>query len=263
MTAQEVGDRLEWSTAKVSRMETGQVALLPRDVAELLDLYGVVDAEQREELLVATRESRQKSWWNAYRDVLSSQHRVFIGLETDAVSLRTFEPLYVPGLLQTEDYAGAVIRAALRNASVEDIERLVAVRMARQALVTRSEDPLRIWAVLDEGCLRRQVGSPAVMRDQLLRLVTEARRPNVVVQVLPFSSGAHPGMRGSLALLEFAEPADPDVVYVDSHGGELYLERPEEVRRCGSIFDHLRAAAAAPDHSIEILTSIAGQFVGT
>lgn len=260
MTAQEVGDRLEWSTAKVSRMETGQVALLPRDVTDLLDLYGVVNAAQREELLVATSESRQKSWWNAYRDVLSSQHRVFIGLETDAVSLRTFEPLYVPGLLQTEDYARAVIRAALMDASVEDVDRRVAVRMARQELLSREEDPLRIWAVLDEASLRRQVGTAALMRDQVRRLVADAQRPNVVVQVLPFSSGAHPGMPGSFALLEFAEPADPDVVYVDSQGGELYLERPEEVRRCTIVFDHLRAAAAAPDRSVELMKDLAGDL---
>ncbi|WP_007024754.1 helix-turn-helix domain-containing protein [Saccharomonospora iraqiensis] len=255
LTIDDVADRLECSASKVSRIETGQVGVTPRDARDMLELYGVTGDEQ-EALVQLAREARKRGWWHAYNEVFTG---AFVGLEADASSLRAYQALLVPGLLQTERYARAVIRAMRPGAEESEIERRVAARRARQRLLSE-ESPPEYWAVVDEAVLHRVVGGPEVMAEQLSRLAEAARSPHVTVQVVPFGAGAHPGMEGPFLILGFPEQADPDVVYVDSTSSGLYLEMESDVRRYARMFDHLRAAALKPDDSVDVITGAAWRF---
>lgn len=253
LTIDDVATRLEWSTAKISRIENARVSVLPRDVKFLLRTYGLDESSEAwEPLLALARESRQKGWWHAYGDALSEPFQTFVGLEADADTLRTYESELVPGLFQTEDYARAVHRAAMVTANDDKIEKHVAVRMARQERL-REPDAPEIWAVINEAVIRRVVGGPDVMRVQLSRLSEASRQPNITLQVLPFSVGAHAGMDGAFMILGFPEATDPDVVYVVYYDGTLYLEKPHEIQRYNLMFDHLRAAALPVDQSRELI----------
>ena len=243
LTIEEVAQQLEWSTAKISRIENARVSVLPRDVKFLLGVYGVQEnGEAWEALLALARESRQKGWWHNYGDAIPEGFETYVGLEADATTLRTYESDYVPGLLQTEDYARAVMRATMLTASDEEIERHVAVRMVRQERLTGPGAP-EIWAVVSEAVIRRVVSGEPLMRVQLSRLVEASKQPNITLQVLPFSVGAHAGMDGAFMILGFPAPTDPDVTYVHYYTGTLYLEKPEDLARYTLMFDHLRAAA--------------------
>lgn len=253
LTIEEVAQRLEWSTAKISRIENARVSVLPRDVKFLLGVYGVEDnGEEWETLLALARESRQKGWWHAYGDAIPEGFDTYVGLEADATTLRTYESEYVPGLLQTADYAHAVIRATMLTASDEEIERHVAVRMVRQERLTGPGAP-ETWAVISEAVIRRVVGGGPVMRAQLSRLAETSKQPNVTLQVLPFSVGAHAGMDGAFMILGFPAPADPDVTYVHYYTGTLYLEKPDDLARYTLMFDHLRAAALPVGQSRDLI----------
>ncbi|MFD8498709.1 helix-turn-helix domain-containing protein [Amycolatopsis sp. NPDC059657] len=255
LTIDEVGDKLECSASKVSRIETGHVGVTPRDARDMLELYGISGDEQ-EALVQLSREARKRGWWHAYNEVFTG---TFVGLEADASSLRAFQALLVPGLLQTERYARAVIRAMRPDADEVEIKRRVAARMARQELLTDPAPP-EYWAVIDEAVLHRTVGGPEVMAEQLYRMVSVAKMPHVTIQVVPFGAGAHPGMEGPFLILGFPEQADPDVVYVDSTSTGLYLEMPPDVRRYSLMFDHLRAAALKPDDSLHQISEAAGRY---
>jgi len=185
---------------------------------------------------------------------------VYVDLEAEASAIRTYESQLLPGLLQTVDYAHAVLTAAWVTIEPEEIDRRVAVRMRRQELATSSDRRLQLWAVLDEAVLRRVVGGPAVMRAQLGRLVEAAHQTNVTLQVLPFGVGAHMAMLGTFVLLSFPEEADPDVVYVETDTSSLYLEEQQEIGRYGEIFDHLRAAALSPRESVAFINAVAAEF---
>jgi len=253
LTIEEVAQRLEWSTAKISRIENARVSVLPRDVKFLLGVYGVDEnGEDWETLLALARESRQKGWWYAYGDAIPEGFETYVGLEADATTLRTYESEYVPGLLQTEDYARAVMRATMLTASDEEIERHVAVRMVRQERLTGSGAP-EIWAVVSEAVIRRVVSGESVMRAQLSRLVEASKQPNITLQVLPFSVGAHAGMDGAFMILGFPAPTDPDVTYVHYYTGTLYLEKSEDLARYTLMFDHLRAAALPVGQSRDLI----------
>jgi len=256
LTIEEVAQRLEWSTAKISRIENARVSVLPRDVKFLIGVYGVEEnGEEWESLLTLARESRQKGWWHAYGDAIPEGFETYVGLEADATTLRTYESDYVPGLLQTADYAHAVIRATMLTASDEEIERHVAVRMVRQERLTGPGAP-EIWAVISEAVIRRVVGGELVMRAQLSRLAETSKQPNVSLQVLPFSVGAHAGMDGAFMILGFPAPTDPDVTYVHYYTGTLYLEKPEDLARYTLMFDHLRAAALPVDQSRDLIACV-------
>src|SRR6266705_3585670 len=192
LTCEEVADHLECSASKISRVETGRVSVSPRDVRDMLELYGV-PPQQRESLVQLARDSRQKGWWHAYSDTMQPQFVTYVGLESAASEIRIYEVSLIPELLQTEDYARAVIRSGMMNSPAEDVERRVALRMARQPAITR-DDPPKVWAVLDEAALRRRVGGAGLMRLQLEHLLAQATLPNVAVQVIPFGGGAHPAM---------------------------------------------------------------------
>jgi transcriptional regulator with XRE-family HTH domain len=255
LTIEDVAEKLECSSSKISRMETGHVGVNPRDARELLRLYGVSD-DRLDALVQLAREARRKGWWDSYSEVFTG---AFVGLEAEASSLRAYQALLVPGLLQTEDYMRAVIRAARPDATVAEVEMRVKARLARQRLLTEAEPP-RYWAVIDEAVLCRPVGGEAAMRAQLNWLVTRAALPHVTIQVLPFSAGAHSGMEGSFLILGFPEQADPDVVYVDNTAAGIYLEEPAEILRYTLMFDHLRAAALSPDDTLTRIAEAAARF---
>jgi len=248
LTIDEVGEKLECSASKISRIETGHVGVTPRDVRDMLDLYGI-DEDKREALVQLAREARQKGWWHAYTEVFTGS---FVGLESEAASLHTHQALLVPGLLQTEDYTRAVIRAIRPDVADAEIDKRVRGRLARQRLLTDPHPP-EYWAVIDEAVLHRLVGGPKVMRAQLLRLAETAALPHVTLQVVPFGAGAHAGMEGPFLILGFPEQADPDVVYVENTTSGVYLEQPSDVRRYTLMFDHLRAAALKPDDTIAMI----------
>lgn len=252
---EEVAEKLEISASTVSRMETAQVGVRPRDLGFLLDMYEVSGPE-REQLLQIARERRQQRWWQEYADL---PNIAVAGLEDDASTIVQFSALLVPGLLQTEAYARAVLEAIRLDARPVDIERRLQLRIHRQALLT-GEHPPEYWVVLDEAALRREVGGATTMAEQLGRLIEVAKLPNVTLQVLPFSSGEHPGMDGDFTILHYRESADPDVVYIENTGGDMYLEEREVTRRYNKLFDHLRAAAQNPGESIRTLGSIQSQL---
>jgi transcriptional regulator with XRE-family HTH domain len=255
LTIDEVGEKLECSASKISRIETGHVGVTPRDVRDMLELYGLAGNE-RDALVQLAREARKRGWWHAYNEVFTG---TFVGLEADASSLRAFQALLVPGLLQTQRYTCTVIRAMRPDADENEVDRRVAARMARQKLL-RDPMPPQYWAVIDEAVLHRAVGGNDVMGQQLQHLLEIAALPHVTIQVVPFEAGAHPGMEGPFLILGFPEQADPDVVYVDSTSSGLYLESPLDVRRYSLMFDHLRAAALKPDDTINLIAEIAMRY---
>jgi len=254
LTCEQVAEHLECSASKISRVETGRVSVSPRDVRDMLDLYDV-PGEQRESLVQLARDSRQKGWWHAYSDTMMPQFATYLGLESAASEIRIYEVNLIPGLLQTEDYARAVIRAGMMNSPSEDVERSVALRMARQPAVTR-DDPPKVWAVMDEAALRRRVGGASLMRMQLEHLLTQAQLPNVAVQVIPFTGGAHPAMGRPFVILVFPDRVDTDVVYLEDLTSSLYLEDVAEVDRYNVFFNHLRATALSFDDSSALIASV-------
>ena len=259
LTCEEVAEHLECSASKISRVETGRVSVSPRDVRDMLALYGV-DPQQADSLVQLARESRQKGWWHAYSDTIQPRFATYVGLEDAAAEIRTYEVNLIPGLLQTEDYARAVINAGNLTGSLVDVERRVALRMARQPMLVSGTNPPQLWAVLDEGVLHRTVGGRGLMRLQLDHLLELADLPNVAVQVIPFTGGAHPGMGKPFVILSFPERADPDVVYLEDLTSSLYLEDVDEIDRYNVVFNHLRATALSFEDSAALITSVAKEL---
>ncbi|MFC4532553.1 helix-turn-helix domain-containing protein [Sphaerisporangium dianthi] len=255
LTQSEVAERLDWHPTKVFRIETGRTSPHPNDVRALLDLYGVTGQQQREGLVSLARNARKRGWWYSYRDILPSQYQVYIGLESEAVSIRTFELAAVAGLLQTEDYARALMVSGPQELEQEEIERRVEVRMTRQRILDRPDRP-QLWVILDEAVLRRPVGGPHVLRSQLRRLLDASEQAKTTIQVIPFALGAHPGMIGPFTLLGFPEPFDLDIVYMETIAGNLYVEESDEVRDYRTAFDHLRAEALNIRETRDILNKV-------
>lgn len=245
ITIDAVAERLECSASKISRIETGHTTATARDVRDMVQIYGVSEAES-EELVQIAREARQKGWWHPYNPVLSG---AYVGLEQAARSVHAYEQQAVPGLLQTEEYAGAMIRNARPDMPADQVAQRVRVRSNRQSLLTQ-DDPVDLWVVLDEAVVSRPVGGEDVMRAQLRRLVEMAELPHVTIQLLPFGIGAHAGMDSSFTILLFAESGDPDVVYAENAMGGLFLEKQDELQRFNYIFDQIRAVAMRPEESI-------------
>jgi transcriptional regulator with XRE-family HTH domain len=254
-TREEAARHLEWSTSTIFRIETGRSRPQPGNVRVLLELYGVSGPE-RDGLIRLAREARQPGWWHSFRDVLPNPYEVFIGLEAGAASIRNFEPVVVPGLLQTEEYARQMSRGGPRELDRDDIERRVQVRLERQRILTREDRP-RLWAVIDEAVIQRVVGGPEVMREQLRHLIDSAEQGKTTLQVVPFSAGAHAGTTGPFIILDFPEPTDPAVVYVETLAGDIYLEERADVDRYTLAFDRLLAAALHPDDSVRLVQDAA------
>ncbi|ANW18754.1 helix-turn-helix transcriptional regulator [Streptomyces clavuligerus] len=257
MTAEEVAERLLVSQSKISRLENGRRSISQRDVRDLCGVYEVDDHRIVDSLMQMAKDSRQQGWWHAFGDI---PYSVYIGLETDAASLRVYEPQVVPGLLQTRPYAESLIAGALPESSTADIEKRVSVRMRRQDRVHAEELPLRLWAVVDEAALHRIVGGKALMREQLEYLIELSRLPHVTVQVLPFEMGAHPGINGQYAILEFPDATDSSVVYIEGVTSDLYLEKANDVHKYTVMYEHLRAQALNADQSRAFIENIAKRY---
>jgi transcriptional regulator with XRE-family HTH domain len=258
LTQEDVAGQLDWHPTKIMRIETGRTAPHPNDVRVMLALYGVTDQDVLTSLIKLTKDARQRGWWYSYRDVLLSRYEFFIGLESEAETIRDFGLAMVPGLLQTEDYARALI-GGLLTLDAAEIERRVEVRMTRQERLLAREDRPQLWAILDEGAVRRVVGGHAIMRAQLLHLANTAD-PFTTIQVLPYGAGPHPGQAGPFIILGFAGLIEPEVVYMETVGGNLYVDKPEEVRLYTTAFDQLRAVALSPAQSRAMLLALAGEL---
>ena len=257
MTAEEVAERLLVSQSKISRLENGRRSISQRDVRDLCGVYEVEDHRIVESLMQMAKDSRQQGWWHSFGDI---PYSVYIGLETDAASLRVYDPQVVPGLLQTRQYAEALIAGALPETAAADVEKRVQVRLRRQERITAPESPLRLWTVMDESALRRVVGNRSLMRDQLEHLVEQSQLPHVTVQVIPFEMGAHPGLNGQYAILEFPDAADSSVVYIEGVTSDLYLEKANDVQKYSVMYEHLRAQALNPDQSRQFIADIAKEY---
>jgi len=255
MSREEVARQLEWSTSTIFRIETGRSRPQPGNVRILLELYGVTGPE-RDGLIQLTREARQPGWWHSFRDVLPNPYEVYIGLEAGAASLRNFEPSVVPGLLQTADYAREIFRNGPIELDPDGVERLVEVRLARQKILTRDDRP-RLWVVIDEAVVRRVVGGTEVMRAQLRHVADSAQQGKTTIQVVPYRAGAHAGTTGPFVILDFEEPTDPAMVYVETLAGDIYLEERSDVNRYTLAFDRLRAASLHPDDSVQLIEQAA------
>lgn len=261
MTGEEVGLAVERSASWLSRVETGRVGLRVRDLRDLLDVYEVDDLKLRGELEDLAREGKQRGWWSRYADTISGPYATYIGFEAEASALLIYEPTVVHGLLQTEDYARAIARNALPpRPRVDDMERLIKVRMARQDLIW-NRGALRLWVILDESVLHRRIGGPAVQRGQLKRLREAARMPHVTLQVVPFVEGANPGQVGPFTIIQFPEEADSDVVYLEGWQGDIFPESGD-VAKYHEAFDFLRAAAAGPTETIAMIEEVSEAVAG-
>jgi len=222
----------------------------------LLELYGVTDEDHRAELLALARQSDEQSWLRSFPSELPEAYTTYISFEAEARSLLNYECLFVPGLLQTEDYARAALQRGMPAATKEEIGRLVEARMSRQAVLAR-ETPLRLWAIVDEAALHRPVGGQKIMKAQLERLAESAELPQVTLQALPYAVGGHPGMPGSFVILQFADAGAGDVVYIETQAGDLFLESDTDLSRFGAIFEYLRALALPPDESVALIQGAA------
>ncbi|MER8034744.1 helix-turn-helix domain-containing protein [Streptomyces hydrogenans] len=257
MTAEQVAERLLVSQSKISRLENGRRSISQRDVRDLCGVYEVDDEAMVNSLMQMAKDSRQQGWWHAFGDI---PYSVYIGLETDAQSLRVYEPQIIPGLLQTRAYATAVISGALPESTPADIEKRATVRTRRQDRIRDDERPLRLWAVIDEAALHRVVGNRQVMVEQLEHLVEQSHLPHVTVQVLPFDTGAHPGISGQYSILEFPDASDSSVVYIEGVTSDLYLEKGPDVSKYSYMYEHLRAQALGVEQTRDFVENIAKKY---
>ncbi len=250
----DAGYTIRASESKMSRLELGRVAFKERDISDLLMLYGVTDPEERDAVLAMVEEANRPDWWRVYEDVMPGSFQNYVGLEESATTLRTYETHFVPGLLQTEDYARALMGSAVPPPASRDLDRAVALRMTRQQVLTRP-NPLNLWAVVEESALRRHVGGEKVHRAQIEHLLEVTRAPNVALQVLPLDSGLH-AAGGAFSLLRFADSDLPDVVYVEHLVGALYIDKLEHVERYTEVMDRLSVRSLTPEASADAISKL-------
>jgi transcriptional regulator with XRE-family HTH domain len=252
ISLEEAGSAIRASHSKISRLETGRVGFKDRDVCDLLTFYGVTDEQERDAMRALAARANAPGWWHDYSDVLPGWFEAYVGLEEAATQIRAYEVQFVPGLLQTGDYARAVTRLGHPSASEREIDRRVGLRLARQAVLTRPTPP-SIWVVLDEAVLRRAIGGADVMRAQLRHLIDLTQRPNVTIQIVPFYAGGHAAAGGAFSVLRFAEHDVPDVVYLEQLTSALYLDKRDVVDKYLMVMEKLCIEAATPAASIKTL----------
>jgi hypothetical protein len=255
VTREAAGWEIRASESKISRMELGRVGFKERDVADLLTLYGVNDKTEREALLALARQANTQGWWQRFSDVLPNWFQAYLGLESSAAMIRTYEVQFVPGLLQSREYARAVVMIGHGAAGLDEIERRVDVRMARQQLLTRTGAP-HVWAVLDEAVLRRPIGGRTVMRTQIAALMDATKLSNVTIQVVPFSAGGHAAAGGAFSILRFPDAELPDVVYMEQLTSALYLDKRDDVDMYAAAMERLCVEAEPPDRTLALLERI-------
>lgn len=255
ITREAAGDVIRSSASKISRLELGRVGIKTRDLADLLTLYGVTGEQERADVLTLAREAAKPGWWHQYGEVLPDWFGFYIGLEAAASRIRCYEVQFVPGLLQTRDYARAVIETGNPGASADEIDRRVSLRMKRQQLL----DPaggVKLWAVVDETALRRRIGGPGVMEAQLDQLIELAAHPAVTLHLVPLSAGYHAAAAGAFSILRFAAPELPDVVYLEQLTSALYLDKRRDVEHYSAVMDQLCVQAERPHTTVELLSQI-------
>jgi transcriptional regulator with XRE-family HTH domain len=252
LTVEQAAEQLMFSMSKLSRMETGHGAPSRRDIRDLCALYEVTDEAERKRMMNLAVEGRQAGWWQSY-DL--NQFADYVGLEADAVSVKNYQSILIPGLLQTPEYARAVNEAVIPQPDPERLEEQTEVRLRRQDRLTQ-DPPLRFGVILDEAALHRVIGGPAVMETQLRHLTELSKLPNVTLQVIPFSAGAHPAMDSTFNVLEFAD-AVPGVVYVEGLVGWVYMKRSRDVERYARVFERLCHVALPPRESVELIEKAA------
>jgi transcriptional regulator with XRE-family HTH domain len=257
----DVAKALRCTVTKVSYLENAERPVVLRDLDEvLLPLYQVPE-DRWPTYLQAAKNSRQKGWWERYgTDAVPEWLSLYIGLEQGAEQLRSYDAQLITGVLQTEDYANAIVRRGTAELTEDQIARRVEFRTTRSRVLTREPDPLRLWIVLDEAALRRVVGTPTTMHHQLNHLADAAEQAKITVQVLPFDHGAHPGMQGPFTILDFPWPTDPGVVYIEHRCGAFYLEEPDEIKAHTVAFEHLCAHALRPDESVTMIRNVAKEY---
>lgn len=254
----EAGFTIRSSESKISRLELGRVSFKPRDVTDLLTMYGVTDPEKREVFLEMVRRSNEPGWWHRYTDLVADWFQDYLGLEESASRIQTWEQQFVPGLLQTEDYAKAIISHGWSPMAAQSVQRQVGMRMRRQALLGRP-DPPKLWAVIDESVLHRPIGGRQVMLDEVEHLIELTKRPNITLQVVPYQFSGY-AAEGSFTALRFAEPELPDVVYIEHLSGALYLDKRSDTELYGRVFDRLTVDAYTPDHTRQFLTKVRAEI---
>ena len=251
MSREDAGEQTGINNATLYRIETAKARPQMRTLVALLNLYNV-DQAQRDYLSALCRDAGKQGWLRPYHSDLPEEYTAYISFEDEAQGLRNYESLFLPGLLQTEGYARAVIRGVLPSATNEEIEDRVRARIERQGVLAKAT-PLKLWAVVDEAALHRVIGGVEVMHEQLLHLVEAVKVPNITFQVIPFGAGAHPGMPGQFILMDFSDPMDTDLIYIDSMAGDLFLESDADISRYRSIFDNLVAVALSPNESAALV----------
>ncbi|AJC56880.1 helix-turn-helix domain protein [Streptomyces sp. 769] len=255
ITREAAGYSIRASESKISRMELGRVSFKARDVADLLTLYGVSDEQEREALLGLAKEANVAGWWHSYSDVLPGWFQTYVGLEGAASLLRVYEVQFVHGLLQTEEYAHAVVSRGMPGAPAAEIQRRVALRQERQKLLISERAP-QLHCVLDEAALRRPYGGRSVMRGQLKHLIDISERPNVRLQVMPFNFGGHAGESGAFTMLRFPESDLSDVVYLEQLTSALYVDKPEEVAQYERAMERLQEDSPDPAETRDLLRGL-------
>ena len=261
VSREEAGYLIRGSESKISRMELGQVGFKERDVSDLLVRYGIKDERARDVLLLMARNANTPGWWHRYNDLLPNWFQSYLGLEGAASLIRTYEVQFVPGLLQTEAYARAVILIGYVDATPDEIARRVDLRLARRKILDRANPP-QLWAVVDEAALRRPIGGPEVMRAQIEALIEVTRLPWIRLQVIPFDVGGHAAAGGAFTILRFAEADLPDVVYLEQLTGALYLNGRDDVDQYAAAMGRLSIEAAPPARAAEILERIRKDVIG-
>jgi transcriptional regulator with XRE-family HTH domain len=254
ISMREAGYHIRATESKISRLETGKVSFKERDVEDLLTFYGVTENKEREQVLDLVREANTLGWWHSFGEVLPSWFEAYVGLESAASVVRSYEVQFIPGLLQCPEYVDAVV-SANRTQSAAEIKRRVELRQRRQAALERPDAPI-LWVVLDEASLRRPIGGNEVMKAQIRYLIEQASRPNVTIQLLPYSVGAHAAEGGAFTLLRFAEADLPDVVYLEHLTGAQYIERPEDVEQYARAMDRISVDALHPEATIKALRGL-------
>lgn len=255
ITGGEAGEVIRASHSKISRLEMGRTGFKRRDVSDLLTLYGVSDEAVRATLLALAEQSNTPGWWHVYHDVVPSWLNVYLGLEQAASVIRGYTLQFVPGLLQTADYARAVIRLAGEAISGEQLERRIELRMRRQEILYRP-DPPHLWAVIDETALRRAMGGPAIMRNQLRRLIDVCALPHVTLQIMPFSAGGHAAIGGPVSVLRPPGNELPDVVYLEQLTGGVYPDKPAEIEHHRHVLNRVVIEAEPPTATQDILARV-------
>jgi transcriptional regulator with XRE-family HTH domain len=259
ITAQQAARAIRASESKISRIELGRNSFREVDIADLLTLYGIKDVAEREQMLSLASQANQPGWWHRYQDILPTWFQAYIGLEESAESIRSYDSQFVPGLLQTEEYAAAVIE--LGEFTLEETDRLVYLRKERQRRFTTGS--LRLWAIIDEMALRRPVGNPGLMRAQLEYLLELSERPGLTLQVTPYPAGGSYLVPGSFSILRFATADLPDVVYVEQLTSAMYLDKRSDVDRYTAALDKVSATSATPERTKEFIRELVDDMEGS